>query len=538
MSAHAPGPPRGRTPQNRNRLRVLLGTQSDRAPTDGEQTLDLDAFAGLVRSGRILRELRRYEEVIAVAPNADVIPRPFAVSLCLKLMARGSAWIASDGGVLREITWRSCSSAAARMAADRLALPRMRRIVETRLAALERLTPGPGVAPLRTGRVLHVRSDLWLGVKAGGSVAHTAGIANALAEAGREPLLLTFERNPILDPAVVEYMMPLPERFWDSPEAPQIAANLVLEAEVARHIDEARPSMVYHRLAAFSFGAALAAKSRQLPLIVEYNGSEAWIARNWGRPFRNRELAQRIENAVLAAADRIVVVSKPLQNELLQQGLPAERIRVVMNGVDPRRFHPDLDGRVTRVRHGISGDTIVYGFIGSFGRWHGVPVLVEAFAQLREMQLGLPMHLLLIGDGPERAQVEARIAALGLGDHVTLTGLVAQAEAPAVLAASDVLIVPTVRNPDGSAFFGSPTKLFEYMALGRCIIASDIDQVGEVLLDGVTALLVPPGDRSALAKVMARAALAPDLRLDLGTAARADALRKHKWITRLNSIID
>src|SRR5206468_9930424 len=63
----------------------------------------------------------------------------------------------------------------------------------------------------------------------------------------------------------------------------------------------------------------------------------------------------------------------------------------------------------------------------------------------------------------------------------TLVGLVPQGEAPSYLAAADVLLSPHVANPDGTRFFGSPTKLFEYMAMGRAIVASELEQIGEVL---------------------------------------------------------
>ena len=87
---------------------------------------------------------------------------------------------------------------------------------------------------------------------------------------------------------------------------------------------------------------------------------------------------------------------------------------------------------------------------------------------------------------------------------------------------------PHVPNPDGSAFFGSPTKLFEYMAMGRPIVASRLDQIGDVLTDGVDALLVPPGEPAALAHAIARLIDTLD-RPQLANNGRAAALERHTW---------
>jgi glycosyltransferase involved in cell wall biosynthesis len=128
---------------------------------------------------------------------------------------------------------------------------------------------------------------------------------------------------------------------------------------------------------------------------------------------------------------------------------------------------------------------------------------------------------------------------------VTLTGLVPQDEAPAFVFASDVLVSPHVPNPDGSAFFGSPTKLFEYMASGKAIIASDLEQIGEVLrpalraaglpaagpqaADGSMAVLTRPGDPGDVAAAIRFLVDRPDWREHLGRNARREALAKYTW---------
>ena len=101
-----------------------------------------------------------------------------------------------------------------------------------------------------------------------------------------------------------------------------------------------------------------------------------------------------------------------------------------------------------------------------------------------------------------------------------------------------MLVSPHVPNPDGTPFFGSPTKLFEYMAMGKGIVASNLDQIGEVLEDGKTALLTPPGDVDALASAMARLAADAALRECLGGEARRVALERHTWRAHTQRTLD
>jgi glycosyltransferase involved in cell wall biosynthesis len=198
------------------------------------------------------------------------------------------------------------------------------------------------------------------------------------------------------------------------------------------------------------------------------------------------------------------------------------------NGVDTERYRPDVDGRPVRRQYGLD-DSIVVGFIGTFGPWHGAEVLARAFTALLKRDPAMSARLLMVGDGANAAEVRRILHEGGAGDRASLTGIVPQEEGPAYLAACDVLVSPHVSNPDGTPFFGSPTKLFEYMAMGKAIVASDLDQIGEVLAHDRDAWLVPPGDVSRLADGIERLVRDADLRARLGANARRKALADHTW---------
>jgi glycosyltransferase involved in cell wall biosynthesis len=121
---------------------------------------------------------------------------------------------------------------------------------------------------------------------------------------------------------------------------------------------------------------------------------------------------------------------------------------------------------------------------------------------------------------------------------VIFTGPVEHGEVPSLLDACDILASPHVPLTDGSEFFGSPTKLFEYMAMSKGIVASRLGQIGEVLRDNETALLVEPGNAKALAAAIQRLAESLSLRKCLGENARAVAVRSYTWKHNAQRVLD
>jgi glycosyltransferase involved in cell wall biosynthesis len=178
----------------------------------------------------------------------------------------------------------------------------------------------------------------------------------------------------------------------------------------------------------------------------------------------------------------------------------------------------------------------VIGFIGTFGPWHGAEILARAAVELGGA--GGEPAFLFVGDGPGLKQVRDILREGGMEGRCRFAGLVPQQEAPDYLAACDICVSPHVPNPDGSRFFGSPTKLFEYMAMGKAIVASDLEQIGEVLEAERTALLVPPGDPAALAAALGRLASDGTLRQRLGSSARQAAVERHSWDSNASSVLE
>jgi glycosyltransferase involved in cell wall biosynthesis len=246
-------------------------------------------------------------------------------------------------------------------------------------------------------------------------------------------------------------------------------------------------------------------------------------------PTRFRTWLRLCEEVSLRCASRIVVVSEPIRQELLERMIPSERILVNPNAVDPDHFYPGCGGKQVRRQIGLSADEIVVGFVGSFSYWHGIPTLQQAIREIFRVSPQEKIRFLLIGTGPLRAEMGAFLQDLEQSRRVIFTGIVPHPQVAAYLDAADILVSPHVPLPDGRPFFGSPTKLFEYMAMGKAIIASRLDQLAEVLKHNDTALLVTPGDVQQLAGAVRLLSHDVGLRQRLGTRARECAIAQHTW---------
>jgi glycosyltransferase involved in cell wall biosynthesis len=281
---------------------------------------------------------------------------------------------------------------------------------------------------------------------------------------------------------------------------------------------------LYQRYSRFNFTGVALSLLTGLPLGLEFNGSEVWVAKHWD-PIGQQSLLERIERLNLEAADFIFVVSEVSARNLLGRGIDARRIHVNPNGVDGSTFIRGAGGGDVRAALGID-DRVVVGFLGTFGPWHGAPILARA-AGLVSRHAGC--HFLFVGDGDERPATEQIIGAALDGEHSSFVGRVAHDRIPAYLDACDILVAPTPPPKDGSAFFGSPTKLFEYMAMSRPVIASRLGQMADVIVDGENGVLVEAGDIAGLARAIELLAADSRLRLRLGDAARRTIEERYTW---------
>lgn len=491
--------------------------------------------------GKGFAHILAYRRAKLLTHRFDLLSKPLNTAILLRLLSFGDCTIQDEAGFEKRVGAPLLARLLVQFLSDAFSKHRLLREVGSEVESLSEWTKQrPSKQALRlSASPLYLRTDLTYGLRSGGSVGHVAGLVNQLGRFTSPPIFVTTDRIPTVDKAVETHVLRPIGRFRDFRELPSIEFNLGLDQRVVNLLGSRSPAFVYQRYSLNNYTGVKLARRCNVPFVLEYNGSEIWVARNWGNALKYEELSARIQSLNLAAADLVVVVSKAIREELVGQGVDSAKILVNPNGVDPDRYTPAVDGTAVRRRYGLEGKTVL-GFIGTFGRWHGAEVLAEAFRQLLKVQpeCRASVRLLMIGDGVMMPEVKRRLANSEAEAATIFTGLVPQEQGPEHLAACDILVSPHVPNPDGTPFFGSPTKLFEYMAMGKGIVASDLDQIGEVLSHELTAVLVRPADVKSLCEGMIVLIEDKERRARLGMAARQEVAARYSWDAHTARIMD
>lgn len=506
-----------------------------RAPLDASWTQSSfdEALANLKR----FKGVFGWERVRLIIENPYTAGNPLKTYLALLLLApRSAELVSADGRRKVKVNIRNMLEAAAKAA-------RSGDVVRTSIReTLEFLEAAPDrAAPFAASRCAPFvwRTNLWFGSRVGGSYSHAAGVLNGLKAAFGDVALATTDDVHSLDPAIRVEKIELGRiEGWESGPGIHFAANRGLFEE-AQRLCPKPPAFVYQRNSLGDVSGLRLARTRRRPFVIEYNGPEVWVATQWGEGLAHAAEFERVETALLRKADLVLVVSRVLIDEVVSRGVDPERVLLSPNAVDPARFNPGVAAVEMRKRLNL-GDRRTAVLLSSFGPWHGVDVATAAFARLlaEKPDLKSQIALVLAGDGSGRAAAREQALNAGLveGETVFFPGMIAADDAPALLACGEILLAPTRRNPDGSAFFGSPTKVFEYMAMGKAIVASGLDQINEILKDGESAILVEPGDAAALSGALREAFARPERLKPLGEAARRAAVAEHSWTARMQAL--
>lgn len=243
-----------------------------------------------------------------------------------------------------------------------------------------------------------------------------------------------------------------------------------------------------------------------------------------------------LQRLVATRAGSVIAITERLRSDLVsERGADPARVLVAHDGIRRARF-ADLPSQADARRQlGWSQDAFIVGYLGrlhTLGMDKGVGALVDAIASLDGV------HLALVGGPDEMAQLlREQWLAQGLPEqHFVYVGHVPPAAAPIYLRAFDICAMPFPSTAH-FAHYASPLKLFEYMAAGRAIIASDLPAWSDVVADGDTALLPPPEDLAAWTAAIKRLRADADLRQRLGQSARERALAHYTWRARAQRIL-
>jgi glycosyltransferase involved in cell wall biosynthesis len=488
---------------------------------------------------RRLRSLR-CEILVLSTEDARFFLRPFIHAVLCLLIPAGQRWLYDAEGR----AWRLRGSAllvggGLKWLAELLAAPL---IVIGGLVCLI-LLPRRDVSMSLGGR--HLKRVCFSRVHFfrrtyGGTLTHALGILRGLSDKGINTYLTTTDPMPLSGGICRTIEIPPTWAFRNVPVAHKLLYNLVHVWTVWCALKKIGLDAVYQRNTELTFSGVYLAWLFHCPFVLAFNSSAWWRSKVLGEvklPFIS--LVRYVERVNLRCANLVVVVSTQMREILVQEwGVDQGKILVNPSGVDPEKFRPDLDGRGVRESLGIPTGRVVVGFCGEFTSYQGLTVLAKAASQLANSRYNRCPAFLLIGEGGERERVE-KMFSQGVPDGMAFfLGAVPYEKVERYLAACDICVAP--QHQPGihtDQHYWSPLKIFEYMAMGRAIVASRVGQIAEVLEDGVDGLLVPTGDAQALAEAILRLAEDEDLRRRLGEAARKKVVERHTWQRNVERVL-
>jgi glycosyltransferase involved in cell wall biosynthesis len=383
---------------------------------------------------------------------------------------------------------------------------------------------------MRAGRVIYVHRTQGKGVEG----VHMRGIAGALRTRGYD-VDFVGPGDPsaagtvngashaggglkqLLSKHAPEVLFEAAEMGYNWPAATQLRTALAKPA-----------TMIYERYAIFAEAGSRAARRAGIPHVLEVNYT-AYTPLVRARSALLKPLAVAADRRVFANARLLVTVSSYLRDHLVRDyGIAPQKIVVTPNAADPTSFDPGVTPVSTVEGTPLAGKFVI-GFVGTFAPWHGLSLLLEAFERIA------PAHpdavLLLIGDGPDRAAIIERAAMAGLSARVLCPGEVANKELAPYLARFDAAVLPDTNE------YGSPMKLFEYLALARPVVAPDYGPVNDVLDDGDTGLIFARRDVAALAERLEILIRDRESARSLGSRGRDMLVSSRTWLHNVDTVL-
>ena len=313
-------------------------------------------------------------------------------------------------------------------------------------------------------------------------------------------------------------------------ELMELAYNLVAYRKLMAAARDFQPHVIYERYNLFLLAGLMVKRRLGIPLLLEVNSPLVLERSQHSGGLALQRLARWAEGTAWRGADAVLPVTEVLADHVRACGVPTERIHVVPNGINRAHFADAPMPDAAKMRLGLEG-AVVLGFTGFVRDWHGVDRIIDWMASPQAPQ---GTHLLVVGDGTVRAELEAQAQRLGLADRVTFTGVIHRDQVPSFVAAFDVALQPAVTP------YASPLKLMEYLVLGKAVVAPATPNLQEVLTDDINALMfeqaLPGALESALTRICTDTLLRQRLaqgaadtidRLDLtwiGNARRVTAL--------------
>ena len=294
-----------------------------------------------------------------------------------------------------------------------------------------------------------------------------------------------------------------------------------------------KPDLVISRLDVYLVSTLLVTRILRLPWVVEADSPEVYEYRKFYTHYKKLPLIDGIiERLNLRVADRVFVVSNLVREYFIKKRkIVPSKIAVIPNAADAKKYQPSHRDRSIVNEYKLN-NFVVLGFIGSFHYWHGVENLIRIIDKIVPTEKGA--KFLLVGSGgAKESEIRNFVKKKGYGDNVIFTGSVPHSKVGQYISVMDIVLAP---YPQLEFFYFSPMKLYEYMASGKAIVASNMGQIGEIIYDGENGLLYDPDDIESMIGGIRQLIKDTELRHKLGANARDSIIEYHNWNSRAKKL--
>jgi glycosyltransferase involved in cell wall biosynthesis len=368
-------------------------------------------------------------------------------------------------------------------------------------------------------RPLHVMQVI-LNLDIGGAQEVVRTLSEELMESGCPTVVCSFKDGP-LRAQIEREGIPvevLPQRRYSILAFPfYVREMLAIRRALLDLVQKYQIDVVQtHLLRSLDFLVATLRFGTQRPLVF-------WTVHNFNFALRPEQLPRfrwlagakqavhsRLYRWMVHWVNGFIAVSNDIEAAILKTiGPVQDRIEIISNGVDTRRYRAAADRSVTRFALGFTGDEILYTVVGTLKEQKGHRYLIEAVVPLISRTPRL--HILIVGDGELRGRLEEQVRASAIEEHVHFLGN--RSDVPAILSASDAFVLP-------SLWEGLPMALIEAMASGLPVIATQVSGSQQVVEQDHSGILVPPGEVLPLCQAIEYLLTDPEQARQLGKSAR------------------
>lgn len=374
-------------------------------------------------------------------------------------------------------------------------------------------------------KILFLALDINLGNKTGDSI-HVRELASHLAELGNEIILITADIDEKSDLAWSKKIPNLKLFFNKTEKKFRNISTLVYCKKIAIKFNV---DIIYERRSSPKVGVSLG-KLLKIPVIIEVNGLPELEAEMYNGAKKKKSFDWSIKNSISSQfykfADGIIAVTLGIKREIIQKyGVESNKIFVIQNGANLSLFKP-MAQNLCRNKLGLNQNDKYICYVGNLAPWQGVEYLIKAAPLILEKENKI--NFIIIGDGILGNDLRRAVKNSNFFDKFLFTGKVPYEKVPGYINSSDVCVAPFIRARNERIGL-SPLKIYEYLACGKPVVASDIEGVGSFLRETKSGIAVEPENHEKLADGLIELLQKENMAKEMGRNGREIVIKKHGW---------